>query len=132
MRAHTARVVGLLLIPAALAAQEPPVLGDHSSPLRPLQGEGNVGISNAVLREQDEVRALRVVVEPGGARAMHAHDAVQFHLFVPISGPMRLHLDGGRSVEVQPWHPYFLEGGTLHGFENRSRAAVEIMEIFVR
>ena len=41
-------------------------VGDRSSPLRPVTGEGNVGISNAVLRNQPEVRALRVVVEPGG------------------------------------------------------------------
>ena len=115
----------------ALVAQTPPVIGDRSSPLRPLGGD-NVGISNAVLRSQPEVRALRLVVEPGGTRVIHAHSDVQFHLFVPISGAMELNLDGGRTVDVQPWHPYFLEEGTRHGFHNSSSTAVEVMEIFIR
>ncbi len=131
MHWYTVSAVGLAMFSVALVAQTPPVTGDHSSPLRPLGGD-NVGISNAVLRDQPEVRALRVVVEPGGTRPIHAHTGVQFHLFVPISGPMELNLDGGQSVDVQPWHPYFLEEGTRHGFHNSGTRAVEVMEIFVR
>ena len=132
MPRYAVSVVGFVMLSVALVAQTPPVTGDRSSPLRPLTGEGNVGISNAVLRDQPEVRALRVVVEPGGTRPIHAHSDVQFHLFVPISGPMELNLDGGESVDVQPWHPYFLEEGTRHGFHNSGSTAVEVMEIFVR
>ena len=131
MQRYAVSAIGLAMLSVALVAQTRPVTGDRSSPLRPLAGEGNVGISNAVLRDQPEVRALRVVVEPGGTRVIHAHAAVQFHLFVPISGPMELALDGGQSVEVRPWHPYFIQGGTRHGFHNSSSTAVEIMEIFV-
>lgn len=125
-------VLATALVPVALVAQTPPVTGDHSTPLRALAGEGNVGISNATLRDQAEVRALRVVVDPGGVRAVHAHADVKFHLFVPISGPMTLELDGVGSVEVQPWHPYYMQGGTQHGFRNRGTTPVEIMEIFIR
>ncbi len=132
MHKYAVSAIGLAMFSVALVAQTPPVTGDHSSPLRPLGGGGNVGISNAVLRDQPEVRALRVVVEPGGTRPIHAHAGVQFHLFVPISGPMELDLDGGQSVDVQPWHPYFIQGGTRHGFHNSNSTAVEIMEIFVR
>ena len=131
MHWYTVSAVGLAMFSVALVAQTPPVTGDHSSPLRPLGGD-NVGISNAVLRDQPEVRALRVVVEPGGTRVIHAHTGVEFHLFVPISGPMELNLDGGRSVQVQPWHPYFLQEGTRHGFHNGSATEVEIMELFIR
>ncbi|MEQ1855683.1 MAG: hypothetical protein ABL963_04380 [Longimicrobiales bacterium] len=126
-----ALALGLALLPTWSAAQEI-VTGDHSSALRPLAGEGNVGISNAVLRDQPEVRALRVVVEAGGVRAVHAHVDVKFHLFVPISGPMTLELDGAAPVQVQPWHPYYMAGGTQHGFRNQGSSAIEIMEIFVR
>ncbi len=132
MNRYAVSAVALAMLSVALVAQTPPVIGDRSSPLRPLRGEDNVGISNAVLRDQPEVRALRVVVEPGGTRVIHAHEGVQFHLFVPISGPMELNLDGGQSVDVQPWHPYFLEEGTRHGFHNSGTRAVEVMEIFVR
>ncbi len=131
MHWYTVSAVGLAMFSVALVAQTPPVTGDHSSPLRPLGGD-NVGISNAVLRDQPEVRALRVVVEPGGTRVLHAHTGVEFHLFVPISGPMELNLDGGRSVQVQPWHPYFFPEGTPHGFHNSSATEVEIMELFIR
>ena len=131
MHWYTVSAVGLAMFSVALVAQTPAVTGDHSSPLRPLGGD-NVGISNAVLRDQPEVRALRVVVEPGGTRVIHAHTGVQFHLFVPISGPMEVNLDGGRSVQVRPWHPYFLQEGTRHGFHNSNATAVEIMEIFIR
>ncbi len=131
MQRFAVLALGLALFPVAASAQQVAV-GDHSSPLRPLAGEGNVGISNAVLREQSDVRALRVVVEPGGVRAMHAHADVKFHLFVPISGPMTLHLDGAAPVEVMPWHPHYMTGGTQHGFRNQGSSPVEIMEIFVR
>ena len=126
-------VIGLLSLSlVALAAQTTVVTGDRSTPLRPLTGDGNVGVSNAVLRDQAEVRALRVVVEPGGARVMHSHDDVEFHLFVPISGAMTLDLEGAQSVELSPWEPYYMTAGTLHGFRNGSGSAVDIMEIFIR
>ena len=122
---------GLAFLSAAVAAQEPPVLGDWTSQLNALGGEGNVGISNAVLREQAEVRVLRVVVEAGGVRAMHEHADVRFHLFMPISSPMKLRLED-ETIAVQPWHPYYLDGGTRHGFHNDGDEAVEVIEVFVR
>jgi len=138
MSRHLVAPLALSLLTAVAVAQTPspqqtpPVAGDRSTPLRPLAGEGNVGISNATLRDQPEVRALRVVVEAGGVRAVHAHADVRFHLFVPISGVMQLDLEGSATTEVQPWHPYFMPGGTSHGFRNGGPEAVEIMEIFIR
>ena len=126
-------VLGLVSISlASSAAQTTIVTGDRTTPLRALAGAGNTGISNAVLRDQAEVRVLRVVVEPGGTRAMHAHDDVTFHLFVPVTGAMTLTLDGVPSAEVPAWQPYFMKAGTRHGFHNAGSAAVEIMEIFVK
>jgi quercetin dioxygenase-like cupin family protein len=133
MRRYAVLAVGLApLAFVALAAQTAIVTGDRSTPLRPVSGAGNTGISNAVLRDQPEVRALRVVVEPGGTRAMHAHNDVKFHLFVPITGPMTVNLDGGQSVSVPPWQPYYMKAGTQHGFHNGGTAAVDVMEIFVK
>ena len=115
-----------------LVAQDDVVTGDRSSPLRQLSGAGNAGVSNAVLRDQTEVRVLRVVVAPGGTREMHSHDDVQYHLFIPISAPMQLALGVGESVEVQPWHPYFMTAGTQHGFRDDTSTPVDVMEVFVR
>jgi quercetin dioxygenase-like cupin family protein len=132
MKKYALAAAAFFVISAAVGAQDLPVVGDRTTPLRALGGEGNVGVSNAVLRDQPEVRALRVVVEPNGVRAMHTHDDVDFHLFTPISGPMELVLANGATVTVQPLHPYFMDAGTEHGFRNHGAAAVEIMEIFVR
>jgi mannose-6-phosphate isomerase-like protein (cupin superfamily) len=124
-------VLAMLTVPAAVA-QIKLVTGDRTTPLQPLAGEGNVGVSNATLRNQDEVRVLRVMVEPGGRRVMHSHDDVQYHLFVPISAPMQLELGTGEVAEVSPWHPYFMRRGTQHSFHNPGADPVEIIEIFVR
>jgi len=132
MLKYVASAAGVVVLSAAVMVQAEVVVGDRTSALRPLGGDGNTGISNAVLRDQPEMRSLRVVVEAGGTRAMHAHTDVQFHLFVPISAPMELRLDGDLAVDVQPWHTYYLAGGTQHGFHNSSDEAVEVMEIFVR
>ena len=117
---------------AVLAAQSSSALGDRTTPLRALTGAGNTGISNAVMRDQQDIRIIRVVVEPGGTRAMHAHNDVKFHMFVPVSGAMKLDLEGAQSVDVPAWQPYYMKAGTQHGFHNAGTAPVEIMEIFVK
>ena len=141
MERHVGVTVGCMLLScAALAAQapvvtgkpSPVVTGNRETPLRQVAGEGNIGVSNAVLRDQPEVRALRVVVEPGGTRIMHAHTDVKFHLFIPITGAMQLDLEGTPVATVAPWHPYYMSAGTRHGFRNTGATPVEIMEIFVR
>ena len=124
--------VASLCLLGVLVAQTPIVTGDRSTPLRAVSGGGNVGVSNAVLRDQPEVRALRVVVDAGGTRVMHAHNDVKFHLFVPITAPMTLDLEGAPSVTVPPWQPYYMKAGTPHGFRNTSSSAVDIMEIFIK
>jgi quercetin dioxygenase-like cupin family protein len=124
--------ISLAVVAAQTAAPTTPTLGDRTTPLRALNGEGNVAISNAVLRDQSDIRVIRVVVEAGGKRAMHAHNDVKFHLFVPISGPMVVDLDGGQTANVPAWQPYYMKAGTQHGFHNTGSSAVEIMEIFVK
>jgi mannose-6-phosphate isomerase-like protein (cupin superfamily) len=137
MRRHLVSIVALasvslVALAAQTAAPTAPTLGDRTTPLRALSGEGNVAISNAVLRDQSDIRVIRVVVEAGGKRAMHAHNDVKFHLFVPVSGPMVVDLDGGQTANVPAWQPYYMKAGTQHGFHNTGSAAVEIMEIFVK
>jgi len=133
MRRRFMLVTGIAMLSiGALAAQTGGTLGDRSTPLRALSGAGNNGISNAVLRDQQDVRVIRVVVEPGGTRALHAHNDVKFHLFVPISGSIVVDLDGGQSVDVPAWQPYYMKAGTQHGFHNPGSDTVEIMEIFVK
>ncbi len=133
MRRYALLVIGLVSLSlVGAAAQTAIVTGDRGTPLRPLAGEDDVGVSNATLRDQPELRVLRVVVEPGGQRVLHTHDDVNFHFFMPITDTMTLDLDGGQTVDVEPWHPYYLDAGTLHGFRNLNADAVDIVEVFVR
>ena len=134
MMKRLAVLAGALLCGITLLAQLPPVTGDHSTPLQTLAvaGENNVGIRNAVMRDQPDVRVLRVVVEPGGTRVMHAHNDVKFHMFIPISAPMRLEVEGQQPADVPRWHPFYMQKGTRHGFQNASAAPVEILEVFVK
>lgn len=133
MQRYAILVLGLVSLSlGAPSAQTEIVTGDYSTPLRPLTAAGNIGISNAVLRNQPEVRILRVVVEAFGTRVIHAHDDVDFHLFVPISGPMTFDREGAESVELSPWQPVYLDGGTRHGFRNTGSSPVDVMEIFIR
>src|SRR5262245_13543665 len=129
MTRHVLYAVGIASLSlAALAAQQAaPVLGDHSTPLRAVAAAGNVGISNATLRDQDDIRVIRVVVEPGGKRIMHAHNDVKFHMFIPITSAMVLDLDGAPSVNVPAWQPYYMKKGTQHGFHNPGSSPVELM-----
>ena len=128
----SAALVAQAPAPAAANTQPAVVTGDRDTPLRPVAGGGNVGISNAVLRDQPEVRALRVVVAPRGTRVVHAHADVKFHLFIPITGAMQLDLEGAPPVTVAPWHPYYMKAGTRHGFRNAGPSPVEIMEVFIK
>ena len=105
-------------------------MGDRNTPLRALSAQGNVGISNATLLDQ-EARVLRVVVDANGTRAVHQHDDVQYHLFIPVTGPMELNVDG-KSLDVKPWQPYLMKRGTPHGFHNNGSAPVEILEVFIK
>ncbi len=133
MPRYAVLVIGLVSISFVVgAAQTAVVTGNRATPLRPLAGSDDVGVSNATLRNQPELRVLRVVVEPGGMRVLHTHDDVDYHLFMPITGTMTLDLDGSQSVDVQPWHPYYLDAGTLHGFRNPNADPVDIVEVFVR
>ena len=128
-------ILALGLVSLALgtpSAQTEVVTGDYSTPLRLLTAAGNVGVSNAVMHNRPEVRILRVVVEAGGIRVIHAHDNVDFHLFVPISGPMTFDREGAESVELSPWQPVYLDAGTRHGFRNTGSSPVDIMEVFIQ
>src|SRR3990172_1355172 len=131
MKRLAALAVGVAALSSIPLMGQTAGVGDRTTPLRPVAAEGNVGISNAVLLDQNDARILRLVVEPGGTRIRHQYDDVPFHLFIPISGPMRLNLEG-TTVELKPWQPYLMKRSTSHGFHNPGASPVEIMEVFIK
>ena len=100
--------------------------------LNPIAAASGTGVSNAALINRDEIRVLRVDVEPNGVRNVHTHDDMQYHLFIPTSAGMQFELDGGQPVQMSAWQAQFVKGGTRHGFKNLGKSTVTIVEIFVK
>ena len=132
MRAKLASavVVGMLWIGSAVVAQTPGTAG--ALVLAPIAATSGTGVSNVALINRDEIRVLRVDVAPGGVRNVHAHDDVQYHLFIPTSAGMLFESASEKPVQMAAWQAQFIKGGTQHGFKNIGASTVTIMEIFVK
>jgi quercetin dioxygenase-like cupin family protein len=113
---------------ASAVAQTPGTAGGVV--LKPTSEASGHGISNAAVLDQSGARVLRVDVEPNGVRNVHTHDKVDFHLFIPISGTVRLEVDG-KPLELVPWQAQYIKGGTKHGFANTGSTTATVMEVFV-
>ena len=113
---------------ASAVAQTPGTAGGVV--LKPTSEASGHGISNAAVLDQSGARVLRVDVEPHGVRNVHTHDKVDFHLFIPISGTVRLEVDG-KPLELVPWQAQYIKGGTKHGFANTGSTTATVMEVFV-
>ena len=114
---------------ASAIAQTPGTAGGVV--LKPTSEASGRGISNAAVLDQSGARVLRVDVEPNGVRNVHTHDKVDFHLFIPISGTVRLEVDG-KPLELRPWQAQYIKGGTKHGFVNTGSTTATVMEVFVK
>ena len=114
---------------ASAVAQTPGTAGGGVT-LKPTSEASGHGISNAALLNQSGARVLRVDVAPNGVRNVHTHDNVDFHLFVPVSGTVRLEVDG-KPMELGPWQAQYIKGGTKHGFANTGSTTATVMEVFV-
>ena len=81
---------------------------------RPVQGDP--GISSMVVLDRPEFRILRDYAEPAATRRMHSHNDATYHVFVLITGKLRLTVDGESPVEVNPGEALYLKGGAQHTF----------------
>src|SRR5215212_6157380 len=125
----SAVVVAILWIGSAVA-QTPGAAGPLV--LNPIAATSGTGVSNVALINRDEIRVLRVDVAPGGVRNVHAHDDMQYHLFIPTSAGMAFQAGSGSPVQMAAWQAEFVKGGTMHGFTNTGSSPVTIVEIFVK
>jgi quercetin dioxygenase-like cupin family protein len=130
VRFASAVAVVALWIGSAMDAQTPGTAGPVV--LNPIAAASGSGISNAALINRDEIRVLRVDVEPNGVRNVHTHDDMQYHLFIPTSPGMQFQLESENPVHMAAWQAQFVKGGTRHGFRNTGSSPVTIVEIFVK
>lgn len=95
---------------------------------RPVQGDP--GISSMVVLDQPEFRVLRDYAEPGATRRMHSHNDATYHVFVVITGDLRLTVEGEPPVDVHPGEALSLKGGARHTFVNTGQVTSTIVEVF--
>lgn len=95
---------------------------------RPVQGDP--GISSMVVLDRPEFRILRDYAEPGATRRMHAHTDATYHVFVLVTGRLRLTIEGESPVEVNPGEALSLGGGVRHTFVNIGTVTSTIVEVF--
>jgi len=92
----------------------------------------DAGITLTRLLDRPEIRVSRLEIEPGAARRVHAHDDVQFHVFVVLSGTVQFSIASEEPEEGKPGKVFFLKKGTMHGFKNSGSVPATALEIFVK
>ena len=90
------------------------------------------GYTPVRLWERPDVRATRVEIKAGAIRAVHQHDDVKFHLFIPLMGKLQLTIGSDTPVDAPIGQAFYIKGGTPHGFRNLGSTQATAMEIFVK
>jgi quercetin dioxygenase-like cupin family protein len=82
--------------------------------------------------ENPHVRVLQVTLQPGAVRRPHVHNDVTFHMLVPITGSLELTVEKDPIVTTVPGQAYYMTKGQTHSFTNKSAAAVQVIELFIK
>jgi len=98
----------------------------------PTPGGPDAGVRPNRLIDRAEIRVSRVEIDPGAVRGVHAHDDVEYHLWMPLDGSLEITIESDGPVIATPWQPFFMERGTLHGFRNVGTSPAAVLEIFVK
>lgn len=95
-------------------------------------GNPDPGVNFLNVVENPHVRVLQVTLQPGAVRRPHVHNDVTFHMLVPITGSLELTVEKDPVVTTVPGQAYYMVKGQTHSFTNKSAAAVQVIEIFVK
>ena len=95
------------------------------------QGDPDPGVHFVVIVDNPQVRVLQVTLQPGAVRRPHVHNDVTFHMMVPVTGALELTVEGQVSNAV-PGQAYYMVKGQQHGFTNKTAAAVQVVELFIK
>lgn len=123
---HAVGVMAMLVGLSAAPAQAQAVAGPEKA--RPVQGDP--GISSLQVLSEEPFRVLRDYAEPGATRRMHNHADATYHVFVLVTGQLRLTVEGMAPVDVGPGEALSLKGGVMHTFTNTGKVTATIVEVF--
>ena len=98
----------------------------------PTPAEADPGVRPTRLIDRAEIRVSRVELGPNAVRAVHAHDDVEYHVWVPLEGRLEITIESGSPTVAEPGQAFFMTRGTMHGFRNLEATPAAVMEIFVK
>ena len=75
-------------------------------------------------------RVLRDYAEPGATRRMHNHPEFSYHVFVLLSGVLRVTVEGEEPREVRAGEVLQIKAGANHTFTNTGAVVATIVEVF--
>jgi quercetin dioxygenase-like cupin family protein len=90
------------------------------------------GVSPIRLIDRPEVRVIRTEIQPHTTRAVHTHDDVKFHLFLPLTPGLELTIGSDKPVMTEPGQAYFIMKSTPHTFRNTTGTLAMTYEVFVK
>ena len=122
-----ASAVAMIAVLFCLPASAQQGKNDDKEAARAAQGYAPVR-----LWERPDVRAARVEIKPYATRAVHQHDDVKFHLFIPLTGTLQITIGSDKPVDAPVGQAFYIKGGTPHGFRNLGSTPGSAMEIFVK
>ena len=65
-------------------------------------------------------------------RRVHAHNDVEYHLWIPIEGSLQITIGADTPTAAAPGQAFFLKRGTSHGFKNVGATKAAVFEIFIK
>ena len=95
-------------------------------------GNPDPGVNFLNVVENPHVRVLQVTLQPGAVRRPHVHNDVTFHMLVPITGALELTIEKEPVVTAVPGQAYYMVKGQTHSFTNKTAAAVQVIELFIK
>lgn len=95
-------------------------------------GNPDPGVNFLNVVENPHVRVLQVTLQPGAVRRPHVHNDVTFHMLVPVTGALELTVEKDPVVTAVPGQAYYMVKGQTHSFTNKTAAAVQVIELFIK
>jgi quercetin dioxygenase-like cupin family protein len=95
-------------------------------------GNPDPGVNFLNVVENPHVRVLQVTLQPGAVRRPHVHNDVTFHMLVPITGALELTIEKEPVITAVPGQAYYMVKGQTHSFTNKTAAAVQVIELFIK
>ena len=93
--------------------------------------EGDSGISSMwALLDDSAYSVARDYAEPGATRRMHNHPEYSYHVFILLSGTLRLTVEGEEPREIQAGEVLRIKAAANHTFPNIGTVVATIVEVF--